>query len=67
METYYFTFGCGQVNAGKYKVITAIDSDTARTQMFAEFGDHWSMQYSEKDWNVGHITLAQRWKWDELK
>ena len=46
---YYFTFGCGQVHANGYYVITANSSMEARAEMFEQFGNKWSMMYNSAE------------------
>ena len=36
--TRWFTFGCGQPNAGKYHVVTARNEGDCRAEMFRRFG-----------------------------
>ena len=48
-QTWYFTFGCGQENAGKYVKIKGT-YESARQKMFDRFGDKWAFQYSENEW-----------------
>ncbi len=49
MNKYYFTFGFGQVHEGGYYVIEADNASDARTKMFNQFGDKWSMQYDSAE------------------
>lgn len=50
MKNYYFTFGYGQPNEGKYHIIAAENKSEARAEMFERFGRKWSMCYSEEQW-----------------
>lgn len=50
MNKYIFTFSCGQVNAGKCQPIYAENMETARAEMFRQYGDKWCMGYDEKQW-----------------
>lgn len=50
-ETYVFTFGWGQINAGHFVRVKAKDSDEARQKMISRFGLEWAFQYTEKGWN----------------
>jgi uncharacterized protein YaaW (UPF0174 family) len=47
METYYFTFGSGQENAGGYVKIIANDYMEARDLMFERYDSKWGFQYNE--------------------
>ena len=45
-KKFYFTFGCGDpVNAGKYAIVIATNTDVARAKMCALFGDKWAFVY----------------------
>lgn len=48
-ENWIFTFGCGQVNKGHFVRIHGTFSE-ARRKMYEKYGDKWSFQYSEKEW-----------------
>ena len=48
VRDWVFTFGCGQVFAKRYHVIKGT-KDSARDEMFARFGQKWSMQYESKE------------------
>jgi hypothetical protein len=49
-EKYYiFTFGCGMQHAGKYVKIKGTYGQ-ARAKMFEKYGEDWSFQYSEDEW-----------------
>jgi hypothetical protein len=49
-EKYWiFTFGCGQVHAGKYVKIYAENSSDARKEMIDIFGKDWAFQYNNED------------------
>jgi hypothetical protein len=60
-QDWYFTFGHGHANAGRYCVIhgTCID---AHKEMFRRYGDQWSMQYKSAE-EAG----VRRWELKELK
>lgn len=62
MSKYYFTFGYGQGHDNCYTVIEAEDWDSARDEMFREYGRKWSMQYTENDWykRYGDLTCAEK-------
>lgn len=49
-ETWYFTFGCGQPNAGYCQPIEAPNYASARTMMCAVYGIKWAFQYSAEQW-----------------
>lgn len=49
MKPWFFTFGCGQEHANKYVRIFASDHENARRLMFDHYGQKWSFQYDEKD------------------
>ena len=44
-----FTFGSGQEHAGYYVKIYGTWSE-ARKKMFEKYGENWSFQYSEAEW-----------------
>lgn len=48
-QTWVFTFGCGQENAGHYVKFTGTYSE-AREKMCAKYGDKWAFQYSLEEW-----------------
>ena len=48
-EYYIFTFGCGQLNEGKYVKVYG-DRYESRMKMVRQFGDKWAFQYSAKEW-----------------
>ena len=57
-KKFYFTFGCGDlVNAGKYAIIIATNTDTARTKMHTLFGDKWAFVYPNAE-SAG----VQKWR-----
>lgn len=49
-EYWIFTFGSGQQHAGYYVKIRGT-FDEARAKMFEKYGEDWSFQYSEEEWN----------------
>ena len=78
-ENWYFTFGSGQAYDGRF--VTYFGTmEEARNRMFDSFGDKWSMQYSEKQWNnptekskvfngfkpTDKVTMAKVWNWREI-
>lgn len=50
METVYFTFGCGQENAGMVQPIVARNIFDARSLMFDLHGTKWSFMYDASQW-----------------
>lgn len=48
-QTWYFTFGYGQKNAGHFVKFSGTYSE-ARDKMFDAFGTEWAFQYSEEEW-----------------
>ena len=48
-NSWIFTFGCGQKNAGKYVQIDGT-YDEARSEMIERFGHSWAFQYSLEEW-----------------
>ena len=50
-QNWIFTFGSGQVNAGKYVKIHGTFT-SARKEMYRRYEDKWSRQYSEQNWNA---------------
>lgn len=49
---WYFTFGCGQQNAGHCQPIYAQSYDAARAAMFDRYGKEWCLSYSEETWKT---------------
>jgi len=78
-QNWYFSFGCGQPNHGRYVEFFGTREET-REKMFNAFGQKWSMQYSEEDWNnpsedsvlfnnldpKTKPTMAEVWGWREI-
>lgn len=61
-ETFYFTFGSGQVNENCYCIINAVNWDEARKLMFDMYGNKWAFQYIEKDWfDENGISQAEKY------
>lgn len=54
-STYYFTFGCNHVHDGQlmadYWVEIHGTDEEARDKMFELYGEKWSMQYSEENFD----------------
>ena len=61
-QNWYFTFGCGQPNAGKFHVIHGTH-EGARLEMMYRFGKVWAMQYSEEEFK----GQAEEYNLTELK
>lgn len=66
MEKWYFTFGSGQVHANCFIVFKGSFYE-AREKMFNSFGNKWSMQYSEEEWNEGGISQQEKYNLKEIK
>jgi hypothetical protein len=47
-KDFYFTFGCGQANAGCYVKIRG-SFNSAREEMFRRYGPKWCWQYDSAD------------------
>lgn len=60
MKKYYFTFGCGQGHPNGYHIIVSDSWNNAKTEMVHRFGNNWSMQYTEAEWNK--INLANEYE-----
>lgn len=67
---WYFTFCCGQRNAGHYVRIFGT-FDEARQKMIDRYGLEWALQYSEqqwKDWETRCRMMHSEWMLEtELK
>ncbi|RDW17017.1 hypothetical protein CWR48_15550 [Oceanobacillus arenosus] len=50
-KLYYFTFGAGQPLDGHCQPILAKDLVEARETMFMNYGNKWSFQYTEEEWD----------------
>lgn len=50
LNKYYFTFGCGQRNAGMVQPIMASSMEEARKIMVEHYGTEWSFSYTEDEW-----------------
>lgn len=50
LNKYYFTFGCGQQNAGRVQPIMASSMEEARERMIDAWGHEWSFSYTEDEW-----------------
>jgi hypothetical protein len=61
MQDWYFTFGCGQLHAGKYVVFHGTFA-SARDQMVENFGLKWCMQYKSAE-DAG----VERWSYKLLE
>lgn len=49
LKTYWFTFGLGHTERPSYTWIEAHDADSARAQMFLEYGARWAFQYDSAE------------------
>lgn len=67
MNKYYFTFGEGQVNHGKYVVIESDSHSNATEKMFSIFGDKWSWSYEQEEWFEDGVSQAEKYNYEELK
>jgi hypothetical protein len=65
-QTWYFTFGVGQPNAGRYVVVRDATYGDARDVMHAKFGREWGFQYNEDDWHKGGVSQAEKYGLDLL-
>lgn len=59
--TWYFTFGVGHSNAGRYFVVEDATFDEARQRMLDNFGREWAFQYNEDDWVKDGVSQAEKW------
>ena len=57
-EYWIFTFGCGQLNSGKYVKVYG-SYEEARRKMFAKYGNMWAFQYSAEKWRSWIIRAGQ--------
>lgn len=48
-EKWYFTFGIGTVNRGRFIVLFGT-KDKTRKEMFSRFGENWAFQYDSYSW-----------------
>lgn len=61
-QTWYFTFGFGQPNEGRYYIIEDSTADEARNRMHVLFDRVWGFQYSEAEWvNEQGVTQADEY------
>ena len=60
-EKWYFTFGMGHFNANKYVVLLG-DVETTRQRMHELFGNGWSMQYNEEQFE----KIQKKWNYKIL-
>jgi hypothetical protein len=65
-QRWYFTFGVGQPNAGRYYVVDEATFAEARERMFAVFGREWAFQYDDADWHKGGVSQADKWHLTEI-
>ena len=57
---WYFTFGFGQPNAGRYVKIWGT-FESARYKMIVLYGYKWAFQYSEEEWEKVKNDPNRRW------
>lgn len=67
MNKYYFTFGEGQLNHGKYVVIESDFLWNATAIMFSRFGSSWSWSYNQEEWFEDGVSQAEKYNYEELK
>lgn len=60
-QDWYFTFGSGQENSGRYIKIHGT-FESARKEMFLRFGRYWAFQYSEAEW-LKYLDMAKDHGW----
>lgn len=60
-QDWFFTFGCGQPNAGHYIIINGT-FESARDEMIKRYGTCWCMQYASKE-EAG----VEKWHYIEIK
>lgn len=65
-QTWYFTFGVGQVNAGRFYRVDNATFDEARDRMVANFGREWAFQYDEAQWVENGVSQAEKWNLQEI-
>lgn len=66
-QTWYFTFGFGQPNAGRYFVVKDATNDEARERMFHAFGRNWGFQYDADEWTEDGVSQAEKYGLTEIK
>lgn len=49
-DTFYFTFGYGQLHYGSYQPIKAENQSKAHKKMLEIYGTDWSFVYNENEW-----------------
>lgn len=59
LDIFYFTFGCGQKNAGRVQKILASSYEKARALMFKHFGEEWCFQYTAGAWEEAKHQAKQ--------
>ena len=60
-QWYVFTFGCGQKFGGHYVRIWGT-YNSARKKMFEEYGDEWSFQYTEEDFEEAIAKVPEYYR-----
>lgn len=66
-QTWYFTFGVGQPNAGRFYKVEKATFAEARERMVANFGREWAFQYDGVDWHKHGVSQEERWGLREIK
>jgi len=56
MEKHIFTFGSGQPMAGHYQEIHAESPEQARDRMISLYGNKWSFQYTDQQWEESRVA-----------
>lgn len=72
-QTYYFTFGSGQVHQDCYVKVTVTPTEQepsafwmARHVMIQKFGTMWSMQYTQEQWITNGVSQAEEYNLKEI-
>lgn len=61
-----FTFGCGQLHAGKAVKIAGENFFDARQKMINKYGKEWAFQYSEDNWKRREKDAQRHYKMEEI-
>lgn len=65
-QTWYFTFGVGGENAGRYFKVENVTGSEARDRIVAVFGRAWAFQYDEADWHKHGVSQAEKYGLTEI-
>lgn len=60
-QTWYFTFGVGQSNAGRFYKVDDATYEEARERMLRLFGREWAFQYDDEDWHKHGVSQAEKY------